>query len=75
MGQGMSLTEALDKVGQTAEGVNTVKVIAKEAQRLGVDMPLAFGLCQILFEGKTLDELIQSLMNRDQKEDVEYKVV
>lgn len=74
VGQGLSLSDALDKVGQTAEGVNTVKVIAKEARRLAVDMPLAFGLCEILFEGKTLDELVMSLMSRDQKEDVEYKV-
>lgn len=74
VGKGLTLAQALEKVGQTAEGVNTVRVIAKEARRLNVDMPLAFGLHQILFDGKTLDELIVSLMSRDQTEDVEYKV-
>ena len=74
VGEGLSLEQALEKVGQTAEGVNTVKVITKEAKRLNVDMPLAFGLHQILYEGKTLDEMIAALMNRDQTEDVEYKV-
>lgn len=74
VGRGMDLAAAIEEVGQTAEGVNTVKVIAKEARRLGVDMPLAFGLCEILFNGKTLDELVASLMSRDQREDVEYKV-
>ena len=74
VGCGMSLSDAVKEVGQTAEGVNTVKVITKEAERLEVEMPLAFGLHEILFNGKTLDELVASLMNRDQKEDVEYKV-
>lgn len=74
VGEGKSLEQAVLEVGQTAEGVNTVKVIAKEAKRINVDMPLAFGLCEILFNGKTLDELVSSLMSRDQKEDVEYKV-
>lgn len=74
VGEGKSLEQAVAEVGQTAEGVNTVKVIVKEAERMGVDMPLAFGLCEILFNGKTLDDLVNSLMSRDQKEDVEYKV-
>ena len=74
VGRGLSLNDALSEVGQTAEGVNTVKVITREAERLQVEMPLAFGLYEILFNGKTLDELVISLMSRDQKEDVEYKV-
>ena len=74
VGRGATLDEAVQTVGQTAEVVNTVKVIVKEAARLKVEMPLALGLHEILFNGKTLDELIISLMSRDQKEDVEYKV-
>ena len=75
VGQGLSLEEAISAVGQTAEGVNTVRVVAADAKRLNVDMPLAFGLHEILFNQRTLDELVSSLMNREQKEDVDYSIV
>lgn len=74
IGKGMSLEEAVADLNQTAEGVNTVRVISKSAQEIGVDMPLATALYQILFEGRTMSAVIKELMDRDSKQDVEYKV-
>lgn len=74
IGKGMNLEEAVADLSQTAEGVNTVKVISKSAREIGVDMPLATALYQILFEGRTMSAVIRELMDRDSKQDVEYKV-
>jgi glycerol-3-phosphate dehydrogenase (NAD(P)+) len=75
IGHGMSLEQASDDLGQTAEGINTVKVVHEKAARLNISMPLVDGLYQILFEGRTMDAVINQLMDRDQKQDVEYKVI
>lgn len=74
IGKGMNLEQAIEDLNQTAEGVNTVKVISKSAKEIGVDMPLATALYQILFEGRTMSAVIKELMDRDSKQDVEYKV-
>ncbi len=75
IGQGMTLDQAVADLNQTAEGVNTVKVIKASAEQLGIDMPLAQALYQILFEGRTMSAVIKELMDRDSKQDVEYKVI
>ena len=48
LGNGLKLDEAKLKVGQVAEGVNTVKLVAEKAAEIGVYMPLATGLYLIL---------------------------
>jgi len=74
VGKGMTLEEAVAEIGQTAEGVNTVNVVIEQAAQMGVDMPLAQGLHQILHSGRSLEELVGELMTRDQTQDVVYKV-
>lgn len=74
VGQGKTLNEAKEEIGQTAEGINTVNVVIEQAEKLGVDMPLAQGLYHILYSGRSLEELVQELMARDQTKDVIYRV-
>ena len=74
VGQGKSLAVAQREIGQTAEGVNTVSVVMEQAQKMGVDMPLAQGLFHILYAGRSLEELVQELMSRDQTQDVVYRI-
>jgi len=74
VGQGKSLGEAQEEIGQTAEGVNTVSVVIDQAQKLNIDMPLAQGLYHILYSGRSLEELVQELMARDQTQDVAYRM-
>ena len=45
--------------GQVAEGVNTVKVVKKKADELGVYMPLVSGLHAVLFEGCAIAEVVK----------------
>jgi glycerol-3-phosphate dehydrogenase (NAD(P)+) len=72
LGAGKSIEEATAEVGQTAEGVNTVKLVAEKAEELGVYMPLATGLYRIIYEGETIRSIISSLMLSEQALDVEF---
>jgi glycerol-3-phosphate dehydrogenase (NAD(P)+) len=72
LGSGKSIEEATAEVGQTAEGVNTVKLVAEKAEELGVYMPLATGLYRIIYEGETIRSIISSLMLSEQALDVVF---
>jgi glycerol-3-phosphate dehydrogenase (NAD(P)+) len=72
LGQGLSLDEAVNRLGEVAEGVNTLKVLKAKAQELQVYMPLVAGLHAILFEGRTLNQVIEQLMRAEPKTDVDF---
>jgi glycerol-3-phosphate dehydrogenase (NAD(P)+) len=72
LGEGLSLDEAVTRLGEVAEGVNTLKVLKAKAQELGVYMPLVAGLHAILFEGRTLEQIIGGLMTGEPKTDVDF---
>ena len=72
LGQGLSLEEAVTRLGEVAEGVNTLKVLKVKAQELQVYMPLVAGLHAILFEGRTLEQVIELLMRAEPKTDVDF---
>ena len=72
LGNGKSIDEAIEEVGQVAEGVNTLKLVKEKADELGVYMPLATGLYKIIYEGKSIRNIISSLMLSEQALDVEY---
>lgn len=72
LGQGLSLDEAVSRLGEVAEGVNTLKVLKAKAQEVQVYMPLVAGLHAILFEGRTLNQVIELLMRGEPKTDVDF---
>jgi glycerol-3-phosphate dehydrogenase (NAD(P)+) len=72
LGQGLSLDEAVTRLGEVAEGVNTLRVLKAKAQELQVYMPLVAGLHAILFEGRTLEQVIELLMRAEPKTDVDF---
>jgi glycerol-3-phosphate dehydrogenase (NAD(P)+) len=74
LGQGKSLDEAVESLGQTAEGINTIKLVADKAAELGVYMPLATALYQIVYHGQPLELVIQQLMSGEYKHDVEFQL-
>jgi glycerol-3-phosphate dehydrogenase (NAD(P)+) len=74
IGQGKSVEQAVAELGQTAEGVNTVRLVAEKAEQLGVYMPIASGLYQILFRGKPMQAVIKALMGGEHNHDVEFVV-
>lgn len=72
LGEGLSLDEAVSRLGEVAEGVNTIKVLKSKAEELQVYMPLVAGLHAILFEGRTLEQVIALLMRGEPKTDVDF---
>lgn len=73
LGEGKSLQEAIADIGQVAEGVNTLKLVKEKADELGIYMPLASGLYQIVYEGKPVSQVISALMLGEGALDVEYE--
>lgn len=72
MGQGKTLDQAIEELGQTAEGVNTIRLVKAKADELGVYMPLVSGLNDLLFEAKSLDEVVSRLMLGEHSYDVDF---
>lgn len=72
LGQGLSLEDAVARLGEVAEGVNSIRVLKARADQLGVYMPLVAGLHAILFEGRTLEQVIGLLMSGEPKTDVDF---
>lgn len=73
LGEGKSIQEAIAGIGQVAEGVNTLKQVKEKADELGVYMPLATGLYQIVYENKPVSQVIAALMLGEGALDVEYE--
>lgn len=74
LAKGASLEEAQQQVEQAAEGVNTIRLVHAEAQKRGVYMPLVEALAGFLFEGFSLDGMVNRLMSRIPSEDVQSAV-
>lgn len=72
LGEGLGLDEAVARLGEVAEGVNTLKVLKARAEQLQTYMPLVAGLHAILFEGRTLSQVIEVLMRAEPKTDVDF---
>lgn len=72
LGEGKSLEQAIKEVGQTAEGVNTLKQVKEKADELGVYMPLVNALYRVIYEHESIRNIIASLMVSEQALDVEF---
>jgi glycerol-3-phosphate dehydrogenase (NAD(P)+) len=67
IGRGQTLQEALAASPKVAEGVWTSRVVVAEAQRRGVEMPIATAVARVLFEGLPPVAAVRALMERDPK--------
>ncbi|MCB1668453.1 MAG: NAD(P)H-dependent glycerol-3-phosphate dehydrogenase [Porticoccaceae bacterium] len=72
LGQGLTLEQAIEQVGQVAEGVNTTRIIKARAEQLGIYMPLVNALYNTMFEGKSIKAVLHDLMLAEQTNDVEF---
>jgi glycerol-3-phosphate dehydrogenase (NAD(P)+) len=74
LGEGKNLDEIVSELGQVAEGVNTLKLLKQESEGLGVYMPLVSGLYDVIYNKKTIDEVVGGMMFAEQNRDVEFTV-
>src|SRR5690606_11191116 len=71
LGQGHSLEESVARLGQVAEGGNTLRVLRQKSEEEGVYRPLVAGVHAIIFEQQPLQEVRGRLMRAEQQRGVE----
>ena len=72
IGEGLSIEEAKQKIGQTIEGLKTLKVVKNISDKHDVEMPIVDSLYKIIYKGINLDGSIQNVLGQDMIKDVEY---
>ena len=62
--EGKTLSEIRESMENVAEGVDTTAAAVVLAEQLGVEMPIAQAMYDVLFNGLALDEAISGLLGR-----------
>lgn len=70
LGQGQSVTQAQDEIGQVVEGYRNTKEVYTLAKRLGVEMPISEQIYHVLYEGKSPFDAAAELLAREKKAEV-----
>lgn len=71
IGEGKSMEEACNEVGQVVEGVKTVKSAYKLAKIKNIEMPITNALYKVLYEGYNPNKAVYELMTRENKDEIE----
>ncbi len=71
LGEGKSLEQAIEQVGQTAEGVVTAPKILGLAEKLNVEMPITRGVVDLIEGRVSVEEIIKGLLERGGKYEFE----
>lgn len=72
LGQGKSLQEAVDELGEVAEGVNTLKQVRQQAIEKEIYMPLVMGLYEVVYNQAPVAQVIAGMMSNQPNVDVEF---
>ncbi|MGP5135178.1 NAD(P)H-dependent glycerol-3-phosphate dehydrogenase [Psychrobacter cibarius] len=72
LGRGMSIEAAVKKLGQTAEGVNTIQQVHEKATKQGIYMPITHALYAVIYEDKAALGVALHLMEAGFRSDVEF---
>lgn len=70
IGQGKSLQESLESLGQVAEGVQSCEAAYKLSKELNIYAPITEQVHAILFQGKSPKQAVTDLMTRTQKDEL-----
>jgi glycerol-3-phosphate dehydrogenase (NAD(P)+) len=62
--QGATPAEAVAEIGMVVEGLTTAPVMREVSHRLGIEMPITEGVCNVL-DGVPLSDLVGTLMQRE----------
>jgi glycerol-3-phosphate dehydrogenase (NAD(P)+) len=65
MGEGLSLEQALERVGQVAEGVETTRAAKALADQLGVEARIINAVYRVLFEAQPVRDALIDLVRRE----------
>lgn len=67
LGEGKSVQQAMDDIGQVVEGYRNTKEVYVLAQRHGVEVPITEQIYQILYQDKPAKEAAMALLSRQIK--------
>jgi glycerol-3-phosphate dehydrogenase (NAD(P)+) len=65
LAQGRTLQQAVESLGHVAEGVYSARTVVERARRLGVRMPIADAVVDLLDGRLTPEQAVAALMGRD----------
>ncbi|GIX32789.1 MAG: glycerol-3-phosphate dehydrogenase [NAD(P)+] [Lysobacterales bacterium] len=67
LGQGVPLAEALARIGQVVEGVQTARIIVRHVERAGLDLPITEHVHRVLQGELTAEEGMRRLLAREMR--------
>lgn len=67
LGEGKTLDQILDELGQVAEGVRTTQSAKNLGKLSGVEMPITEEVYKMLYEDKPAPEVLRDLLGRERK--------
>lgn len=70
LASGKTVQQAVDSLGQVAEGVVTARGVQRLAARLGVDMPICNEVYRVLYEQRDVRAAVQELLAREPSAEV-----
>ena len=65
LARGHTLAQAVDSLGHVAEGVYCARTVVQRAHHLGVDMPIARGVVDLLDGTRSAADVVAGLMGRE----------
>ena len=71
IGKGMEPTQAVKEIGAVVEGYYAAANAKILADKLGVEMPIASAAYEVLYHGKDPKVVLQELMTREKKHEIE----
>lgn len=71
LGKGMKLEQVLDEMGMVVEGVRTTKATYQLSKKYDVSMPITSALYDVLFNNMEPRALVESLMLRTKKSEID----
>lgn len=69
LGRGWTLAAILEDMNMVAEGVKTTKSAWELARKNGVEMPILEQIYAVLYQGKSCQDAVSSLLSRDRREE------
>ncbi len=67
LGEGKTLAQILEDLGQVAEGVKTTKSALNLGRHAGVEMPITQQVYSMLYDAKPVPEALRDLLGRERK--------
>lgn len=67
LGQGKTIVDAEQEVGQTVEGLRAAKAIHNKGSELGLDLPIIEEVYRVLYEDKKPHDAVRDLESRPQR--------